>query len=85
MQVLLYCSCCHGRFDAPPDTPVAEVLDRVSAEGPWSALGDGETLEDHVSALLNDQEPIRCPECGAAVTVDEQSLGRFTREMLAQW
>ena len=84
MQVELYCPNCHCHFPAP-DTPAAEVLERISEEGPWCALGDGETVEDRISAALNDEEPIYCPLCGEAVTLNEESLGRFTRELLAHW
>jgi hypothetical protein len=84
MQIELYCPRCRfGFFSA--DSPVGEALDRLAAEGPWSALGDGETLEDRISAVLSDQDAICCPECGRAATVREESLGRVSRELLANW
>ena len=43
MQIELYCPDCCCRFAADPDTPAAEVLDRMTEEGPWYALGEGET------------------------------------------
>jgi hypothetical protein len=84
MQVELYCCHCHTHF-AAPKTPAGEVLERLSEEGPWCALGDGETVEDHISNALTDQEPIACPVCGEAVTLDEPSLARFAQEMLTHW
>lgn len=80
MQVELYCPSCEGRYTASPETRAA-VLDRATEEGPWSALGDGETFEDRVAAALAD----RCPRCGGAATVSEESLGRLTLEVLRTW
>lgn len=84
MQAELYCTHCHNHFTAP-DASAAQALQRITQEGPWCALGDGETFEDHLSAALNEQEPIYCPECGRAVTLDEESLGRLSSELLANW
>jgi hypothetical protein len=85
MQVELYCPHCSCHFAASPDTPAAEVLDRMSEDGPWYALGDGETFEDMIFAALLGRGAIRCPECGDPVTVSEESLGQFTREVLTRW
>ena len=52
MQVELYCPNCGCSFAAEPDTPAAEVLDRMAEEGPWYALGDGETFEDMIFTTL---------------------------------
>ena len=85
MQVELYCPRCSCRFVAPPDTPAAQVVERMMEEGPWYALGDGETFEDMIFASLVRQGAIDCPECGDPVSVNEESLGQFTREVLMQW
>ena len=85
MQVELYCPNCHCRFAAAPDAPAAEVLDRMTAEGPWYALGDGETFEDMIFAALTSRGAIRCPECRTPVSVSEESLGQITMEMLSSW
>jgi hypothetical protein len=85
MQVELYCPRCSSRFAAPPDTPAAEILDRMIDEGPWYALGDGETFEDMIFAALTSRGTIRCPECETPVEVSEESLGRIALELLAQW
>ena len=85
MQVELYCPHCFCRFAACPDTPAAEVIDRMTEEGPWYALGDGETFEDMIFATLIGEGVIRCPECGDPVTVNEESLGRLTMEVLGSW
>src|SRR5438552_305184 len=82
MQVELYCPHCCCSFAADPDTPHAEVLDRMAEEGPWYALGDGETYEDMIFAALLDCGAIRCTECGEPVSVTEQSLGQLTMEVL---
>jgi hypothetical protein len=85
MQVELYCSNCHCRFAAPPDTPAADIADRMALEGPWYALGDGETFEDMIFATLTAEGEIRCPECGEPVHVSEESLGQLAMEVLGAW
>lgn len=85
MYVELYCDHCERPFVASPDTPASEVVDRLSEEGPWSALGDGVTVEDALAAALSDGAAGRCPRCGTEATVSEESLGRVTMELLATW
>jgi len=85
MQVELYCPSCHCRFCESPDTPAAEVLDRMAEEGPWYALGDGETFEDMIFSTLFACGTIRCSECGEPVSVSEQSLGQLAMEVLGSW
>lgn len=85
MHVELYCPRCRFGFVASPDSPVADALERITEEGPWSTLGDGETLEDRISAELCDQDALCCPECGRPAVVREESLGRLTRQLLANW
>ena len=50
-------------------TEAAEVLDRMADEGPWYALGDGETFEDMIFTTLIGCGTIRCAECGEAASV----------------
>lgn len=85
MQVELYCPYCSSLFAASPDTPAAEVLDRMADDGPWYALGDGETFEDMIFSTLFACGAIRCSECGEAVCISEQSLGQLTLEVLGSW
>jgi len=85
MQVELYCPRCHCSFVAEPDMPAAEVLDRMAEEGPWYALGDGETYEDMIFSTLFAGGAIRCADCGEAAVVTEQSLGQLTLEVLGSW
>jgi hypothetical protein len=85
MQVELFCPHCHCRFAAEPETPAAEVLNRMAEDGPWYALGDGETFEDMIFSTLFACGTIRCSECGEAVSVTEQSLGQLTMEVLGSW
>lgn len=85
MRVELHCPCCGHHFSAAPESPMGEVFERLATEGPWSALGDGETLEDLVVAALPNGGGSVCPHCDAPVRVSEESLGRFTLELLHQW
>jgi hypothetical protein len=85
MQVELYCPFCSHSFVASPELPAAEVLDRMAEEGPWYALGDGETFEDMIFSTLFACGNIRCAECGGIAHVNEQSLGRLTMEVLGSW
>jgi hypothetical protein len=85
MQVELLCPHCEHRFRVPPDAPVHEALDRVADEGPWTALGDGETLEDKLYAAIDAGETIHCPVCDAAVPLSEEHLAQLALDVLAQW
>ena len=85
MQVELYCPHCSCRFTADPETPAAEVLDRMAYEGPWYALGDGETFEDMIFSTLFAHGDIRCAECGECASVSEESLGQLTMGVLGSW
>jgi hypothetical protein len=85
MQIELYCPDCGCRFVAPPDASMAEVLERMTDEGPWFGLGDGETFEDMIFTALTERGSIRCPDCGEPVSVSEESLGRLAMEVLSQW
>jgi hypothetical protein len=84
MQIELYCDACTCRFCAPPDATPNEVTDRMFENGPWYALGDGETFEDMIFATITEQGHIDCPECGAPVSVSEESLGRMAMTLLSQ-
>lgn len=85
MRIELDCPICNGHFSASPESPAAEVIDRMTQEGPWFALGDGETFEDMIFSALTVRGSIRCPECGTPVSVTEESLGRAAMEVLACW
>ncbi len=85
MQVELYCPQCCCRFAASPETPAGEVLDRMAEDGPWYALGDGETFEDMIFTPLFACGHIRCSECGEAAHVTEETLGQLTMEVLGSW
>jgi hypothetical protein len=67
----LRCPRCPFRFIAAADTPVDEVLDRMTEEGPWIALGRGDTFEAMVFAALTARGWIGCPDCGGAAAVRE--------------
>ncbi len=85
MQVELFCPCCQLHFSTPLDAPGVDVLDQLTEEGPWLALGDGQTYEDAIAATLSDLGLDECPRCGAAGRVKEESLGRLTMEVLNTW
>jgi hypothetical protein len=82
MQVELHCAAC--RFCFPIELDMA-ALDRITDEGPWSALGDGETFEDRIHADLLAHHEAECPHCGNPVAPTEESLGDLASELLAQW
>jgi len=85
MVIELDCPRCHCHFAAEPQTPAGEVWDRMIEDGPWFALGDGETFEDMIFTALTSRGVILCPECGDSVAVSEESLGRAAMELLASW
>ena len=84
MQIELFCDGCACRFVAPPEATANEVTDRMFENGPWYALGDGETFEDMIFTTLTRDGNISCPECGDPVAVSEESLGRLAQSMLSQ-
>jgi hypothetical protein len=55
----------------------------MTEEGPWYALGDGETFEDMIFSALTARGAICCPDCGRPVSISEESLGKMALEMLA--
>ena len=73
MQVELNCANCFLHFSAAADTPAAEIVDRMIDNGPWFGLADGQTFEDMIEAVLRSRGRIRCPECGAAVSIAEET------------
>jgi hypothetical protein len=85
MKIELYCPCCDQAFVAAPETPATEVLDRMAEQGPWYALGDGETFEDMIFSTVFACGSVRCSECGEAVNVSEESLSQLALEVLGTW
>ncbi len=81
MQLELQCAECFYHFHHSAE----EVLEQLHAEGPWYALGDGETFEDRIHAQISAQTDTTCPRCGQPVTLTEERLGQLSRELLAQW
>jgi hypothetical protein len=67
MQVELQCPSCPCQFSAPSDTPSATILDRMTDEGPWFGLAQGETFEEMILGALAARGAVRCPECSGAV------------------
>jgi hypothetical protein len=60
-------------------------MDRMAEQGPWYALGDGQTYEDMIFSMLFSCGTIRCIECGKPASVTEQSLGQLSMEVLGSW
>lgn len=81
MKMELQCPQCDCRFDAQSS---GVHVERMVEEGPWSAIGDGETFEDRLHASLT-ADGIRCPECTGPVSVSEACLGQLALEVLGQW
>jgi uncharacterized protein YbaR (Trm112 family) len=85
MQVELFCPHCSQHFLAPAQTAAARAFEQMSDEGPWSALGDGETFEDRIFAALTAQGTIHCPKCTAAVPIREETVVELAQALLANW
>jgi hypothetical protein len=83
MQIELQCTRCPFHFDAPADADADEILDRMTEEGPWIALGRGDTFEAMVFAALTARGWIGCPDCGRAVSVSERDPWLLTERTLA--
>src|SRR3954454_7951979 len=81
MRIELDCPRCHTPF-THEETPAGEIWDRMTEEGPWFALGDGETLEDVLFTALTSQGAIRCPRCGEAVPVSQHELCEVSQQIL---
>lgn len=84
MHVHLQCPQCRSHTHPSTDAAFGRALKRIAAEGPWYALGDGETWEDRIHACLTTDGE-RCPDCDVAFTVSEDTLAELSRELLAQW
>src|SRR5262249_9161212 len=69
MHIQLHCPRCSCQFSAPPDTPALEIINRMTDEGPWFGLAEGDTFEDMIFAALLSRGKICCPECLATVQV----------------
>jgi hypothetical protein len=78
MQIELRCPTCPVCLQAAPETPAAEILDRMFEEGPWFGLADGDTFEDMIAATLSKRGKIRCPDCLHSVTIREEKLPCFS-------
>ena len=84
MRIELHCSACYCRFVAPAEASDEEVREQMFNDGPWYALGDGNTFEDMIFSTLTERGAICCPDCGDPVSVSEESLGQMAMEMLAR-
>ncbi len=81
----LLCPHCLEQFELPANSPPGRALGRLADQGPWQALGDGQTFEDAVYATLETEGGVRCPACGEVVPLSEETLGQLTLELLSQW
>ncbi len=83
MTIELVCPYCPFRFSASHLAPAALILDRMIEDGPWFALGNGNTFKDMVFTALITRGAIRCPECHENVIVHEESECGATGDLLA--
>jgi len=66
-------------FVAPPEAPASDVLDRMADEGPWYALGDGQTYEDmifHLFACGSTLRRWRAADVNEASSVTDDGVSR---------
>src|SRR5262249_22733218 len=85
MLLEMHCSRCPCDIFTDSEEADREAFDGLSEEGPWFALGDGETPEDRLYAVLSARGALHCPECGEQTTVTEESLGKLALSVLTQW
>jgi hypothetical protein len=85
MQLEFYCPCCDRCFTPAPKPGVVGIFRGLEEQGPWSALGDGETLEDLLYNMLTSSPETACPDCGGVGTVEEGTLGELSHSLLASW
>jgi hypothetical protein len=74
MRVELVCSRCAHRFVASADTPEEIIVQRMTEEGSWYALGAGKCFLDMIHTALIRRGRIICPECGGAVWVQTAEI-----------
>ncbi len=67
MDLELVCRDCSTRFAAPAEMPEEEVVQRMTDDGPWCALGEGDCFRAMVAAALERRGRIRCPDCGGTM------------------
>jgi hypothetical protein len=77
MGIELSCQGCGARLAALADTPEAEIVRRMTEEGPWYGLGDGALFRDMVTTALRRRGRIGCPECGEALRVLARDADEF--------
>jgi hypothetical protein len=73
MQIKLSCPGCPFCFAAAAEADADDILERMTEEGPWIALGHGDTFEAMVFAALTVRGRIGCPDCGRDTTIHEGS------------
>ncbi len=83
MLLELRCPCCGCHLSGSPETPSEDILDRMTDDGPWFALAEGDTFADMIEAALSSRGAIHCPDCCGVVAVREASLAACDRELVA--
>jgi hypothetical protein len=81
MQMELHCPNCAWHFSEGRDTPATAVLERLIEDGPWFALGDGETFEEMIDTALTVRGRICCPDCHEPVYISSEKPGRVSRAL----
>jgi hypothetical protein len=69
LEIELFCPDCESRFAASARTPHEEIVERMTDEGPWYALGEGEFFQDMIHTALSRRGWIACPACRRALLV----------------
>jgi hypothetical protein len=82
MIIDLVCPCCPFQFSAPAAADAVHILDRMIEDGPWLALGEGDTFEDMVVRAVNTRGAIRCPDCREALIVNHEEPSQFREDLL---
>jgi hypothetical protein len=70
MEIQLICPDCDGRFAAPAETPGEDIVRRMTDEGPWLALGDGDCFRNMIRTAFLRRGRISCPECGGSLLIE---------------
>ncbi len=83
MQIELRCRFCGCHFTASADCPYDAIMDRLTDDGLWFDLAEGDTFEDMIFAALISRGVIHCPDCCGPVSVSELSLAELDRELLS--
>src|SRR5262249_61954654 len=75
VEIELHCPSCLSNFTASPEATPEQIVQRMTEEGPWYALANGNSFEDMVCLALLNRGAINCPDCASPVSIREKSMG----------